>query len=172
MLQITPQQTIMVAVQPVDFRKGIDGLAALCRIKLKQDPFSGALFVFTNRHRTSVKIIVYDGQGYWLCMKRFSKGKLAWWPTESGSCTCELLASQLQILLYQGSPQGAKIPEDWRSLKRPKQETDDTFAPIFPALIDTSRATNLQEFSQQPLHDFARQSNNGKDSPHSYGTSQ
>jgi transposase len=142
MLQITPQQTIMVAVQPVDFRKGIDGLAALCRIKLKQDPFSGTLFVFTNRQRTSVKIIVYDGQGYWLCMKRFSQGKLAWWPTESGSCTYELLASQLQILLYQGSPQGAKIPEDWRSLKRPKQEETGTFDLRVPVFPDNSREAN------------------------------
>jgi len=81
MLQITPQQTIFVAIKPVDFRKGIDGLAALCRSQLNHDPFSGALFVFTNRQRTAVKIIVYDGQGFWLCMKRFSQGKLAWWPT-------------------------------------------------------------------------------------------
>lgn len=122
MLQITPQQTIFVAVQAVDFRRGIDGLAALCRLRLNQDPFSGALFVFTNRQRTSVKIIVYDGQGYWLCQKRFSQGKLAWWPKASESPSHELLASQLQILLYQGFPEGAKIPEDWRKLKPPKKE--------------------------------------------------
>jgi len=143
MLQITPQQTIFVAVQAVDFRRGIDGLAALCRSRLNQDPFSGALFVFTNRQRTSVKIIVYDGQGYWLCQKRFSQGKLAWWPTATHSPSHELLASQLQILLYQGSPEGAKIPPDWRKLKPPHKEGTEIFAPPLPSFADNSKGANL-----------------------------
>ena len=46
MIQITPQMRILLAVQPVDFRKGIDGLAALCRQALLGDPLSGTLFVF------------------------------------------------------------------------------------------------------------------------------
>lgn len=117
MLQIAPQQTILLAVKPVDFRKGIDSLAAVCRAQLLQDPFSGKLFVFTNRQRKAVKIIVYDGQGFWLCMKRFSRGKLAWWP-KSVDVSYPLLASQLQVLLYQGSPHGAQIPADWRRLKQ------------------------------------------------------
>ena len=119
MIQITPQQTILVSVEPVDFRNGADGLAAICRSSLKQDPFSGKLFVFKNRQRTSIKILVYDGQGFWLCMKRFSKGRLAWWPKEKDPDLPyhELLASQLQILLYQGSPEGVKIPDDWRKIK-------------------------------------------------------
>jgi transposase len=157
MLQITPQQTIFVAVNPVDFRKGIDGLAALCRSQLNQDPFSGALFVFTNRQRTAVKIIVYDGQGYWLCMKRFSQGKLAWWPkastkaanAQSKESSQVLLASQLQILLYQGCPQDAKIPEDWRQVKRPEtkaleySQEDEDFDLAFPSFPDNSKEANL-----------------------------
>lgn len=160
MLQITPQQTIFVAVDPVDFRKGIDGLAALCRSQLNHDPFSGALFVFTNRQRTAVKIIVYDGQGYWLCMKRFSQGKLAWWPkastkasnAQSNESSQTILASQLQILLYQGCPQDAKIPEDWRKIKRPVAKAleysaeagifDPAF-PVFPSFPDNSKEANL-----------------------------
>ena len=63
---------------------------------------SGILFVFANRQRTAVKILVYDGQGFWLCMKRFSRGRLAWWPESSASS--HVSASQLQILLYQGDP--------------------------------------------------------------------
>lgn len=161
MLQITPQQTIFVAIKPVDFRKGIDGLAALCRSQLNHDPFSGALFVFTNRQRTAVKIIVYDGQGYWLCMKRFSQGKLAWWPPSSNSSnnisglqsqesSQVLLASQLQILLYQGCPQDAKIPEDWRKIKRPEtkaleySQEDEDFDLVFPAFFDNSKVANLE----------------------------
>jgi transposase len=154
MLQITPQQTIFVAVEPVDFRKGIDGLAALCRSQLNQDPFSGALFVFTNRQRTAVKIIVYDGQGYWLCMKRFSQGKLAWWPKASRAPSKEssqiLLGSQLQILLYQGCPQGAKIPEDWRQVKRPEtkaleySQEDEALDLAFSSFSDNSKGANLR----------------------------
>ena len=67
MLQITPQMKILVAVEPADFRKGIDGLAALCKSSLLQDPFAGTVFVFRNRRATAIKVLVYDGQGFWLC---------------------------------------------------------------------------------------------------------
>ena len=66
MIQLTPQMRILVAVEAADFRCGIDGLAQLCRASLSADPFSGAVFVFRNRRRTAVKLLVYDGQGYWL----------------------------------------------------------------------------------------------------------
>src|SRR5579859_920942 len=74
MLQITPQMRILVAVQPVDFRNGIDGLVRLCKEVLRHDPFCGAVFVFRNRRASAVKVLVYDGQGYWLCQKRLSEG--------------------------------------------------------------------------------------------------
>ena len=67
MLQITPHMRILVAVEPIDFRAGIDGLVAACRKRLQADPFSGALFVFSNRTRTAIKVLVYDGQGFWMC---------------------------------------------------------------------------------------------------------
>ncbi len=70
MIQITPQMRIMVAVAPADFRKGIDGLARMCKDVLGQDPFSGWVFVFRNRKATALKILVYDGQGFWLCHKK------------------------------------------------------------------------------------------------------
>ena len=60
MLAITPQIRILVAVEAVDFRKGIDSLAELCRAKLQTDPFSGCLFVFRSRRATSIKVLVYD----------------------------------------------------------------------------------------------------------------
>ena len=69
MIQITPQMRILLAVEPVDFRKGIDGLVGLCRQKLEADPFSGALFVFSSRSRKSLKILCYDGQGYFWQIK-------------------------------------------------------------------------------------------------------
>ena len=63
MIQITPHMRILVAVQPIDLRAGIDGLVNNCRKLLQADPFSGALFVFGNRGRTAIKVLVYDGQG-------------------------------------------------------------------------------------------------------------
>jgi transposase len=76
MLQLVPQLRILLAVQPADFRKGLDSLAALCRGPLQQDPFSGTLFVLRNRTGTALKLVVYDGIGFWLCVRRFSSGKL------------------------------------------------------------------------------------------------
>jgi transposase len=61
---------ILVAIEAVDGRKGIDSLAQLCQEKLQADPFSGCLFVFRSRRGTSIRILVYDGQGFWLAQKR------------------------------------------------------------------------------------------------------
>ena len=69
MIQIMPQMRVVVAVEPADFRRGIDGLARLCKEVLGQDPFSGWVFVFRNRRATAVKVLMYDGQGFWLCYK-------------------------------------------------------------------------------------------------------
>jgi len=69
MLQITPQMKILVAVEPADFRKGIDGLVRLCKDTLRHDAFAGTVFVFRNRRSTAIKVLVYDGQGFWLCHK-------------------------------------------------------------------------------------------------------
>jgi IS66 Orf2 like protein len=66
MIQITPQMRILVAIEAVDGRKGIDALARLCQEKLEADPFSGCLFVFRSRRGTAIRILVYDGQGFWL----------------------------------------------------------------------------------------------------------
>jgi transposase len=116
MLQVTPQHRLLLAVEPIDFRVGIDGLKAVCQQHLMSDPFSGTIFAFANRARTSVKLLVYDASGFWLCQKRFSQGKLAWWPGGL-SKSVTLRASEFQILLAQGDPTKAAIPQDWRPLK-------------------------------------------------------
>ena len=66
MLQITPQMRILVAIEAVDGRKGIDSLVQLCREKLDSDPFSGCVFIFRSRSATSIRLLAYDGQGFWL----------------------------------------------------------------------------------------------------------
>jgi transposase len=113
MIQITPQMRILVAVEPVDFRKGIDGLARVCRQVLHSDPFSGALFIFRNRRAKAIKILAYDGQGFWLCQKRLSQGRFRFWPagTEAGK---GLQAHELQVLLSAGDPARTQAPAPWR----------------------------------------------------------
>jgi hypothetical protein len=108
---------ILVAVEPVDFRKGIDGLAGVCRRVLASDPFSGHVFVFRNRRRTSVKILIYDGQGFWLAQKRLSQGRFSWWPKSAGSPVGKLAAHELQLLLWNGDPRLARVAPDWRRLE-------------------------------------------------------
>jgi len=107
---------ILVSVEPVDFRKGIDGLAGICRRVLKMDPFSGYCFVFRNRAGTAIKILVYDGQGFWLFQKRLSAGHFSWWPKQSNEGVSQLLAHELQILLQNGNPDGCAVQPDWKRL--------------------------------------------------------
>lgn len=113
MIQITPQMRVLVAVEAVDFRRGIDGLAQLCRAVLGADPFTGAVFVFRNRRRTAIKLLVYDGQGFWLCHKRLSKGRFRWWPWSSQGATA-LQAHELQVLICAGNPCATQVAPVWR----------------------------------------------------------
>jgi len=116
MIQLTPQMRLLVAVEPVDFRCGIDGLARTCREVLQEDPFSGAVLVFRNRRRTAVKVLVYDGQGFWLCHKRLSSGRFRWWPSRADEAVGSLRAHQLQVLLSGGDPEATQGAPEWRRL--------------------------------------------------------
>jgi len=116
MIQITPHMRVLVAIEPADFRRGIDGLAAECRKSLGEDPFSGAVFVFGNRRRTAIKILIYDGQGFWLCYKRLSKGKFPWWPSRADESVSSLRSHELQVLLSAGNPSATGAAPTWRQL--------------------------------------------------------
>lgn len=117
MIQITPQMRVLVAIEPVDFRRGIDGLAQLCRQKLSEDPFTGAVFVFRNKQRKAIKLLVYDGQGFWLCHKRLSHGRFRFWPvSEQSACSVKLLAHELAVLMSGGDPAATSAAPQWRKL--------------------------------------------------------
>jgi transposase len=116
MIQITPQMRILVAVDPVDFRAGIDGLARLCQQQLGNDPFSGTLFVFRNRRGTAIKILAYDGGGFWLCQRRLSAGRFRFWPESTNGAGSQLAAHQLQLLIMGGDPAAGNVPPAWRPL--------------------------------------------------------
>jgi transposase len=115
-IQITPQMRVLIAVAPADFRRGIDGLAQVCRSALGSDPFSGTVFVFRNRRATAIKALVYDGQGFWLCHKRLSKGSFAWWPEDVGGAVSTLAAHELSVLLCGGDPRRTKAAPIWRGV--------------------------------------------------------
>jgi transposase len=116
MLQITPQMRVMVAVQPIDGRKGIDSLVRLCKQELGDDPYSGCVFVFRTRSGTTLKVLVYDGQGFWLAQKRLSEGRFTWWPTGRDEPAYPLEAHQAQMLFAAGDPTARGAPV-WRSVR-------------------------------------------------------
>ena len=112
LIQITPQLRILVAIDAIDGRKGIDSLAQLCREKLDADPFSGCLFIFRSRSGKAIRILAYDGQGFWIATKRLSKGRFKWWPTGNEPAKT-LQAHQAQLLLAAGNPEAEAAPV-WR----------------------------------------------------------
>lgn len=121
MLQLSPQTTILVARKHADFRKGIDGLAAICRNIMLVDPFSGTLFLFYNRNKTSFKILAFDGQGMWLIQKRLSKGSFKHiYNTKLGSDIepyITICHKVLSVLINNGDPVAVKFPQDWRKVQ-------------------------------------------------------
>lgn len=116
MIQVTHHMRILVCVEPADFRRGIDGLAAMCRQVLKKDPFSGSIFVFRNRKKTAIKCLAYDGQGFWLMHKRLSKGRFRYWPSGPETPVSQLEAHQLHVLIFGGDPFSTRTSPNWRPL--------------------------------------------------------
>ena len=89
---------IYVAVEAVDMRKGFEGLYGLVRDQLGQDPLSGYLFLFTNKTRTRLKALVWDGSGLWICAKRLEKGRFRW-PEAGSARSVTMRAEELAMLL-------------------------------------------------------------------------
>jgi len=119
MIQITAQTRILVAVEAVDFRKGIDGLARVCQEGLQSDRFCGWLFVFRNRRQTSLKILAYNGRGFWLCQTRLSRGRFPFWPASRAPKTKVPEAHEFYVLLAGGDPASARGAPVWRQVSAP-----------------------------------------------------
>jgi transposase len=88
---------VLVATRPVDFRKGMFGLAALVKERLGSDPFSGIIYVFRSKRADRVKLLFWDGSGVCLFAKRLERGKFCWPRIEDG--VMRLSAAQLSALL-------------------------------------------------------------------------
>ena len=120
MLQITPQMRVLVAVAPVDFRKGIDGLASLCKAFLKQDPFAGTVFVFRNRRRDRMKVIYWDRDGFALWYKRLERGTFRFPAPRDGAHSVEVDHATLTLILEGIDVRGVRRQQRFqRSSQRP-----------------------------------------------------
>lgn len=119
MIQITAQMRVLVAIEPVDGRKGIDSLVRLCQDQLAEDPFSGCVFVFRSRRGTSIRLLTYDGQGYWLAQKRLSQRRFVWWPNPEaeGHAAKPLEAYEAQLLLAAGDVSRVRAAPMWRRVR-------------------------------------------------------
>lgn len=78
MLGFTGSLRVFLATEAVDLRKSFNGLHLLVQVQLKEDPCSGALFVFTNRRRNRIKALYWDGTGMWVMIKRLEQGVFSW----------------------------------------------------------------------------------------------
>ena len=192
MIQLVPQLRILLACKPIDFRNGIDGLAALCKRELAEDPFSGALFVFRNRRGTALKMLCYDGVGFYLFTRRFSQGRIRWWPEDQDAPLHPLEAQQLSVLLYNRLPKGEKLipapplrlpairilhlaphahsstadmPPDWRAL-RTCCASAPTNTPTRPRCsIDMSRSNSARSLPPTPHVRFCRRARSSSTTP-------
>jgi transposase len=107
---LNPRSKVYVYTEAIDFRNGIEGLVRICENRLGQDPYSGVFFLFVSRNRISIKVLVYDGQGFWCMQKRLSSGKFRRWPESQA----EYSGVAAQVLLSNGDVTSVHFQEDWR----------------------------------------------------------
>ena len=88
---------VLIAMKPVDFRKGMDGLAALIAAEFKLEPYSGVIYVFRSKRADRVKLLFWDGTGVCLLAKRLEGGKFHWPKIEDG--VMRLSPAQMSALL-------------------------------------------------------------------------
>ncbi len=115
MITISPNAKVYIAIEAVDFRNGIDGLGRICRDKIRQNPMGGAFFVFRNKLKTTIKILIYDGEAFWLLTRRLSRGKIKWWPQQLSS-KGTISHKEFQTLIMNGNPDTASFSDDWKKL--------------------------------------------------------
>jgi len=110
-LMLPPSVRIFLAAGPADLRRSFDGLAAMAREVIREDPLSGHLFVFSNRRRDRVKVLFWDRSGFVLWYKRLEKGVFRFPSAEAGSVEVE--AAELMLLLEGIELAGSRRRERW-----------------------------------------------------------
>jgi transposase len=113
MLNFSSKDCVFLCSGPVDFRKQINGLISLTRSIIKENPYSHNYFVFINRKKTAIKVLHFDGQGYWMHLKRLSKGKFKW--PNGDQSSIKLTPMELQVLMMNGDYQEASFESSWQA---------------------------------------------------------
>lgn len=117
MLTLPASVRIYVAAEAVDLRRGFDGLAAATRSLIREDPLNGHLFVFLNRRKNRIKLLVWDRTGYLLLYKRLERGTFHLLAApEGGQRHVEVDAGELGMMLEGVDLRGAFRRERWRRL--------------------------------------------------------
>lgn len=127
MLALTPHVRIFVAIDPIDFRAGMNRLSAIAKELFQEDPQSGILFVFRNKKQSEAKLLIYDGDGYYLIHRRLSCGRFAFWPTtlvNGSEPGIKVEPSELMTLLQGGDPRGSLKPS-WKKIRSREFETQE-----------------------------------------------
>lgn len=115
MMPVGPATRIYLAAGATDLRKGFEGLTDLVRHRFQEDPLSGHLFVFANRHKTRIKLLYWDGSGLWVCAKRLEKGCFGWPRTpETQTGALRIVAEELMLLLGGIDLEKTRTRDWWR----------------------------------------------------------
>ena len=112
MFGLGPATKIYIGIEAVAMRKGFAGLSGLVRDLLGHDPLSGHLFLFSNRYRTRVKVLVWDGSGLWVCAKRLEKGRFRW-PAATEGSSVVMRPEELAMLLNGLDVTEARPRKNW-----------------------------------------------------------
>ena len=115
MIQLSAGSKVLLGITPLDFRRGIDSICRIVRSDFEQEPKAGAIYAFVNKRSTQIRIISYDGSGFWLCTKRLSKGSF-WWPKTKDEKVKPSQAKDLMMILKGQNPSGDGIYGDFRKV--------------------------------------------------------
>lgn len=113
MLSFTGSLRVYLGLDPIDMRKGFDGLQGAVAEKLREDPRSGALFAFANKRRTRLKVLYWDKTGFWLMSKRLEKGTFFWPRSVDAQAASISLAPEAFAMLTDGIDMHGATMRPW-----------------------------------------------------------
>jgi transposase len=113
MLSFAGSLRVYLGMEPIDMRKGFEGLHGVVAQKLLEDPRSGALFAFTNKRRTRLKVIYWDKTGFWLMTKRLEQGTFSWPRSVDAKATSISLAPEAFAMLTDGIDMHSATMRPW-----------------------------------------------------------
>ena len=115
MINLSSSSKILLCIKPLDFRKGIDSICRIVKADFEKDPREGAIYVFINKRATQIRLINFDGTGFWLCTKRLSQGNY-WWPKSKDSTLLPSEAKDMAMLLRGQNPGQESVYSEFRKV--------------------------------------------------------